>query len=206
MRTLSKSRIKYVQNKRSTHLNDTPNPFKKSPKFSKSSQPNHSPDNRRNRLRITIKKTNCENTLTYPSYFELPWDCPWSILATKGRLYHGGYFKYRNFSVQRNTKNWYTLITLLRPITKFFITCISTPFNQEVKWLFGLKIAADKNRRFKVDVDSLTIEQQGFLKVKNLIAEEIKKSSPQGFCNWRRLFRFSICLSQMTMLKTMIRS
>ena len=31
-----------------------------------------------------------------------------------------------------------------------------------------LKNAADKNRRFKVDVDSLTIEQQGFLRVKNL--------------------------------------
>lgn len=31
-----------------------------------------------------------------------------------------------------------------------------------------LKNAADKNRRFKVDIDSLTIEQQGFLRVKNL--------------------------------------
>ena len=31
-----------------------------------------------------------------------------------------------------------------------------------------LKNAADKNRRFKVDVDSLTVEQQGFLRVKNL--------------------------------------
>jgi hypothetical protein len=31
-----------------------------------------------------------------------------------------------------------------------------------------LKNAADKNRRFKVDVDFLTIEQQGFLRVKNL--------------------------------------
>ena len=31
-----------------------------------------------------------------------------------------------------------------------------------------LKNAADKNRRFKVDIDSLTIEQQGFLRVKDL--------------------------------------
>ena len=31
-----------------------------------------------------------------------------------------------------------------------------------------LKNAADKNRRFKVDIDSQTIEQQGFLRVKNL--------------------------------------
>ena len=31
-----------------------------------------------------------------------------------------------------------------------------------------LKNAADKNRRFKVDVNSLSIEQQGFLRVKNL--------------------------------------
>ena len=39
----------------------------------------------------------------------------------------------------------------------------------------------------------LNITENAVLKVKNLIAEENKKkSSPQGFCNWRRLFGFSV--------------
>ena len=45
-------------------------------------------------------------------------------------------------------------------------------FNREVKWPFALK-TADKNRRFKVDIDSLTPQQQGYLKVSGLTQDGI---------------------------------
>ena len=51
---------------------------------------------------------------------------------------------------------------------KVFYHLYYNAFQPGSEMAIRLKNAADKNRRFKVDVDSLTIEQQGFLRVKNL--------------------------------------
>ncbi len=51
---------------------------------------------------------------------------------------------------------------------KVFYHLYYNAFQPGSEMALRLKNAADKNRRFKVDIDSLTIEQQGFLRVKNL--------------------------------------
>ena len=43
-----------------------------------------------------------------------------------------------------------------------------------------LKSAADKNRRFKVDLDSLKPEQQGYLRVKNLTQDGVVLSPEES--------------------------
>lgn len=51
---------------------------------------------------------------------------------------------------------------------KVFYHLYYNAFQPGSEMAIRLKNAADKNRRFKVDIDSLTIEQLGFLRVKNL--------------------------------------
>ena len=51
---------------------------------------------------------------------------------------------------------------------KVFYHLYYNAFQPGSEMALRLKNAADKNQRFKVDIDSLTIEQQGFLRVKNL--------------------------------------
>ena len=83
---------------------------------------------------------------------------------------------------QHNTtepKRLFIPTTLLKPEQSFFsllLQRISTGSEMAIR----LKNAADKNRRFKVDIDSLKPKQQGFLKVINLTQDGVPLSPEES--------------------------
>ncbi|MDG1911442.1 MAG: M1 family metallopeptidase [Flavobacteriaceae bacterium] len=58
-------------------------------------------------------------------------------------------------------------------LNKVFYHLYFNAFKPGSEMAVRLKNAADKNRRFKIDVDSLTLDQQGYLKVKGLTQDGV---------------------------------